>query len=89
MYLVAIYRHWWCRYILAWKTSATLDRAFCLEAMEMALEFGKPEILNTDQGAQFTSNAFTNVVEDNGFDISMNGWDDAWTTHLRNACGDP
>ena len=40
----------------------------------MALEFGKPEILNTDQGAQFTSNAFTNVVEDNGFDISMNGW---------------
>jgi len=45
------YIDWWCRYILAWKTSATLDRAFCLEAMEMALEFGKPEILNTDQGA--------------------------------------
>ena len=72
MYLVAII-DWWCRYVLAWKTSATLDTAFCLEALEMALEFGKPEILNTDQGSQFTSNAFTNVVKDNGIDISMDG----------------
>jgi putative transposase len=58
MYLVAI-MDWWSRYVLAWKTSTTLDTAFCLEALEMALEFGKPEIFNSDQGPQFTSNVFT------------------------------
>ncbi len=72
MYLVAII-DWCCRYVLAWKTSATLDRAFRLEAMEMALEFGKPEIFNSDQGSQFTSNAFTTRVKDHGIDISMDG----------------
>jgi putative transposase len=63
MYLVAII-DWWSRYVLAWKTSTTL---------EMALEFGKPEICNSDQGSQFTSNAFTTRVKDNGIDISMDG----------------
>jgi putative transposase len=72
MYLVAII-DWWSRYVLAWKTSTTLDTAFCLAALEMALEFGKPEIFNSDQGSQFTSNAFTNAVKDNGIDISMDG----------------
>ena len=72
MYLVAI-MDWWSRYVLAWKTSTTLDTAFCLEALEMALAFGKPEIFNSDQGSQFTSNAFTNAVKDNGIDISMDG----------------
>jgi len=72
MYLVAII-DWWSRYVLAWKTSATLDTAFCLEALEMAFEFGKPEIFNSDQGSQFTSNAFTTRVKDNGIDISMDG----------------
>ncbi len=72
MYLVAII-DWWSRYVLAWKTSTTLDTAFCLEALEMALEFGKPEIFNSDQGTQFTSNAFTTRVKDSGIDISMDG----------------
>lgn len=72
MYLVAII-DWWSRYVLAWKTSITLDTAFCLEALEMALEFGKPGIFNSDQGSQFTSNAFTNAVKENGIDISMDG----------------
>jgi putative transposase len=72
MYLVAII-DWWSRYVLAWKTSTTLDTAFCLEALEMALEFGKPEIFNSDQGSQFTSNAFTTRVKDSGIDISMDG----------------
>lgn len=72
MGLVAI-MDWWSRYVLSWKTSITLDTAICLEALEMALEFGKPEIFNTDQGSQFTSNAFTKMVMDKGIDISMDG----------------
>lgn len=72
MYLVAII-DWWSRYVLAWKTSTTLDTTFCLEALEMALESGKPEIFNTDQGTQFTSSAFTTKVKDNGIAISMDG----------------
>ena len=72
MYLVAI-MDWWSRYVLAWQTSTSLDTAFCLEALEMALQFGKPEIFNTDQGSQFTSNAFTGMLKDNGIDISMDG----------------
>jgi putative transposase len=72
MYLVAI-MDWWSRYVLAWKTSTTLDTAFCLEALEMALKLGKPEIFNTDQGSQFTSNAFTGMLTDHGIGISMDG----------------
>jgi len=72
MYLVAII-DWWSRYVLAWQLSTSLDASFCLEALEMALQFGKHEIFNTDQGAQFTSNAFTSMLEGNGIDISMDG----------------
>ncbi|TBV82657.1 MAG: IS3 family transposase [Desulfobulbaceae bacterium] len=72
MYLVAI-MDWWSRYVLAWKTSTTLDTAFCLEVLEMALEFRTPKIFNTDQGSQFTSNAFTKMVKDKGIEISMDG----------------
>ena len=72
MYLVAI-MDWWSRYVLAWKTSITMDTAFCMEALEMAFAFGKPEIFNSDQGPQFTSTAFTNAVKDNGIAISMDG----------------
>jgi putative transposase len=60
MYLVAI-MDWWSRYVLAWQISTSLDTSFCLEALETALQFGKPKIFNTDQGAQFTSSAFTGV----------------------------
>ena len=72
MYLVAI-MDWWSRYVLAWQMSTSLDTSFCLEALEMALQFGKPEIFNTDQGSQFTSSAFTGILKDHGIDISMDG----------------
>ncbi len=71
-YLVAI-MDWWSRYVLAWQLSTSLDTSFCLEALEMALRFGKPEIFNTDQGSQFTSSAFTGMLKDNGINISMDG----------------
>jgi len=72
MYLVAI-MDWWSRYVLAWQMSTSLDTSFCLEALEKALQFGKPEIFNTDQGSQFTSSAFTGMLNDNGILISMDG----------------
>ena len=57
MYLVAV-MDWWSRRVLSWRVSNTLDRAFCVEALEEALaRYGAPEIFNTDQGAQFTSEA--------------------------------
>jgi putative transposase len=72
MYLVAIL-DWCSRYVLAWQLSNTLDTAFCLEALEMALVHGCPEMFNTDQGVQFTSLAFTSRLERVGIAISMNG----------------
>lgn len=72
MYLVAII-DWWSRYVLAWQLSNTLDVAFCLEALEMALVQGCPEIFNTDQGVQFTSLAFTGRLKRAGIAISMDG----------------
>jgi len=71
-FLVAI-MDWWSRYVLAWQISTSLDTAFCLETLEVALQHGKPEIFYTDQGAQFTSNAFTGMLTDSGIDISMDG----------------
>ena len=71
MYLVAI-MDWHSRMILSWRISNTLDTAFCIEALKEALSrYGAPEIFNTDQGAQFTSDAFTKVLEDNHVAISM------------------
>ena len=64
---------WYSRYVLSWKVSNTLDTGFCLEALEEALEVGKPEIFNTDQGVQYTSSAFTGVLERAGIRISMDG----------------
>ena len=72
MYLVAI-MDWWSRYVLAWQVSTSLDTSFCLEALEMALHFGRPGVFNTDQGPQFTSIAFTGMLKDHGVDISMDG----------------
>ena len=60
--------------VLSWKISNTLDRDFCIEALNEALyQYGNPEIFNTDQGSQFTSNEFTKVLLDNNIKISMNG----------------
>jgi putative transposase len=72
-YLVAI-MDWASRAVLAWRLSNTMDTSFCLEALEEALaRFGKPEIFNTDQGSQFTSQAFTGALERTGVRISMDG----------------
>jgi putative transposase len=72
LYLVAII-DWYSRYVLSWRLSNTLDASFCAEALEEALRKGKPEIFNTDQGAQFTGEAFTGLLEQHGVRISMDG----------------
>jgi putative transposase len=73
LYLVAII-DWASRAVLAWRLSNTMDSAFCVEALEEALQkYGKPRIFNTDQGAQFTSAAFTGKLEAAGVAISMDG----------------
>lgn len=72
VYLVAIL-DWYSRYVLAWEVSTTLDTSFCLSALEWALKKGKPEIFNSDQGAQFTSTDFTGRLADEGIQISMDG----------------
>ena len=73
MYLVAII-DWHSRRVLSWRVSNTLDTSFCVEALEEALQrFGTPEIFNTDQGSQFTSEAFTDVLKDKGVAIGMDG----------------
>lgn len=72
MYLTAVI-DWFSRYVLAWRLSNTLEGSFCLEALEEALAVGRPEIFNTDQGVQFTSQAFTGRLEEAGIQISMDG----------------
>jgi putative transposase len=73
MYLVAV-MDWYSRKVLSWRISNTLDTEFCLEALVEALSrFGRPEIFNTDQGAQFTANAFTDVLKSHQVQISMDG----------------
>ena len=72
LYLVAII-DWHSRCVLTWRLSNTLDEGFCLEALEEALRAGKPELFNTDQGSQFTSKAFTSLLEQHGVRISMDG----------------
>ena len=72
LYLVAV-MDWYSRYVVAWRLSNTLDAGFCAEALEEALGRGKPEVFNTDQGSQFTSWEFTQVLQDRGVGISMDG----------------
>jgi putative transposase len=73
LYLVAI-MDWATRHVLAWRLSNTMDARFCIEALNAALaEHGKPEIFNTDQGSQFTSLDFTDVLKDAKVAISMDG----------------
>jgi putative transposase len=72
-YLVAIV-DWYARRVLAWRVSNTLEAEFCVDCLEEALRTdGKPEVFNSDQGAQFTSAAFTRVLLDAGIAISMDG----------------
>jgi len=72
LYLVAII-DWYSRYVLSWRLSNTLDAEFCVEALQEALRKGRPDIFNTDQGAQFTSEAFIGLLEQHGVRISMDG----------------
>ena len=73
VYLVAVL-DWYTRRVLSWKVSITMDVHFCLEAVEEAIErYGTPEIMNTDQGSQFTSQAFTGLLKENEIKISMDG----------------
>ena len=72
MYLVAVI-DWFSRYVLAWELSNTMESLFCVDALKSALTMGNPKIFNTDQGAQFTSHAFTGVLLDKDIAISMDG----------------
>lgn len=72
-YLAAVV-DWGTRTVLSWRLSNTMDADFCIEALEEAIEkYGKPKIFNTDQGSQFTSEAFTKVLKDSDIKISMDG----------------
>ncbi len=72
MYLVVI-MDWYSRYVLSWRLSNTLDADFCVDALEEALSKGRPQIFNTDQGSQFTSDAFTGMLMEHRIQISMDG----------------
>lgn len=73
VYLCAII-DWHSRYVLSWRLSITLQSDFCIEALQEAIAtYGKPEVFNTDQGVQFTSNNFIQVLQDHSIAISMDG----------------
>ncbi len=73
VYLVAVV-DWFTRRVLSHRVSITMEADFCIEALEEAMaKYGKPEIFNSDQGSQFTSEAFTRVLNDNAISISMDG----------------
>jgi putative transposase len=72
MYLAAVL-DWFSRYVIAWRLSNTLDGAFCLDMLDEALARGRPEVFNTDQGAQFTAAAWTGRLAAAGVQVSMDG----------------
>ena len=73
IYLVAII-DWYSRKVLSWKISISMDVSFCTQALQEAIDqYGTPEIFNTDQGSQFTSTIFTNMLDANNIRISMDG----------------
>jgi putative transposase len=72
MYLVAV-MDWFSRFVLSWQVSNTLDGLFCLKALRLALQQGRPDIFNTDQGVQFTAEGFTGELEAARIRISMDG----------------
>jgi putative transposase len=96
LYLVVV-MDWVSRAVLAWRLSNTLGAEFCVEALEEALaRYGRPEIFNTDQGCQFTSDDFTGTLKRHGVTISMDGKSlpprrrgaGAWTTSSSSDCGE-
>ena len=72
LYLVAV-MDWFSRYVLSWEVSTTLESEFCVTALKHALGYGRPEVFNTDQGSQFTSDDFTKVLLKADIQISMDG----------------
>jgi putative transposase len=72
LYLVAVV-DWFSRFVLSWALSVTMELDFCVEALKRALGRGRPEIFNSDQGPQFTSEKFTGELETRGITISMDG----------------
>lgn len=86
VYLIAII-DWFSRYIIAWDTSITLELDFCINTLNRALLIWNPEIFNSDQGSQFTSNEFTWILESSHIKISMDGkwraYDNIFTERLR------
>lgn len=72
VYLIAI-MDLYSRYVLSWELSTTLDKEFCLKALQKAFLVSTPEIFNTDQGVQFTSDDFIKILEDKGIKVSMDG----------------
>jgi putative transposase len=72
VYLVAI-MDWFSRYVISWEVSVTLESEFCISALDRALQTGRPEIFNTDQGSQFTSVDFIHPLKALGVQISMDG----------------
>jgi putative transposase len=72
VYLVAI-MDWYSRYVLSWELSITMDKQFCLDALDTALAGSNPMIFNSDQGSQFTSSEFTGRLESRGVAVSMDG----------------
>ena len=85
MYLVAVI-DWYSRFVLAWELSNTMEITFCLDTLQAALAYGPPQIFNSDQGAQFTSEKFTGILKDRGIKISMDGkgrcLDNVWIERL-------
>ena len=72
VYLVAV-MDWFSRFVLSWVLSVTMEVGFCMEALQRALRRGRPEIFNSDQGSQFTSDPFTGALQARGIAVSMDG----------------
>jgi len=70
MYLGVI-MDWYSRYVLSWRLSNTLDTDFCVDALEEALSKARPQIFNTDQGSQFSSDAFTGMLMEHGIHLDF------------------
>lgn len=86
LYLVAII-DWYSRYVLSWKLSNSLDVRFCLDALDDAFQIGTPEIFNTDQGSQFTSDDHINKLSLKAIRISMDGRGEHLTMYLLSVFG--
>jgi putative transposase len=87
VYLIAV-MDWFSRRVLAWRVSTDMDKAFCIEALQEALDrYGAPKIFNTDQGVQFTSVEFTGVLKASCVRISMDGKGRYLDNILSSGCG--